>query len=107
MTSLVVLPGIMYICIQLRLILRTLADGDPFVPENSPRLVRIALTIAIMELARYGVTLLLLAFVDFGIGEGPRISVSVVAWISAAAMLVFSQVFREGTRLREAEKMTV
>ena len=106
-TSLVVLPGIMYICIQLRLILRTLADGDPFVPENSPRLVRIALTIAIMELARYGVTLLLLAFVDFGIGEGPRISVSVVAWISAAAMLVFSQVFREGTRLREAEKMTV
>ena len=106
-TSLVVLPGIMYICVQLRRILRTLADGDPFVPENSPRLFRIALAIASMELARYGVILLLLAFVNFGSGGTPRFSVSIVAWISAAAMLVFSQVFREGTRLRDVEKMTV
>ena len=106
-TSLVVLPGIMYICVQLRRILRTLADGDPFVPENSPRLFRIAMAIAIMELARYGVIFLLPALVNFGDGGEPRFSVSAVAWISAAAMLVFSQVFREGTRLRDAEKMTV
>lgn len=106
-TSLVVLPGIMYICIQLRRILRTLANGDPFVPENSPRLFRIALAIAIMELARYGVILLLPMLVEFGNRGAPKFSVSIVAWVSAVAMLVFSQVFQEGTRLREAEKMTV
>jgi len=107
-TSLAIMPGIIYICIQLRKILRTLAAGDPFVPENSPRLLRIAVAIAIMELARYAVIILLKLFVDFGDGAtGPRFSVSLVAWVSAAAMLVFSQVFREGSRLREEEKMTV
>lgn len=102
-----VMPGIIYICLQLRRILRTLAQGDPFVPENSPRLYRIAVAIAIMELARYGAIFLLMSFVNFGDGEGPHFSVSLAAWVSAAAMLVFSQVFREGSRLREEEKMTV
>lgn len=106
-TALVVFPGIIYICVQLRRILRTLAKGDPFVPENAPRLLNIAFAIAIMEVARYVVIILLMAFVSFGEGEGPRFSVSLVAWVSAAAMLVFSQVFREGSRLREEEKMTV
>lgn len=103
-----VMPGIIYICIQLRRILVTLAEGDPFVPENAPRLLKIAIAIAIMELARYAVIVLIMVFVDFGedVG-GPRFSVSLAAWVSAAAMLVFSQVFREGSRLREEEKMTV
>jgi len=103
----VIMPGIIYICLQLRRILKTLAEGDPFVPENAPRLQKIAIAIALMELARYGAIFLLMAFVSFGEGEGPRFSVSLVAWVSAAAMLVFSQVFREGSRLREEEKMTV
>ena len=106
-SAFVVFPGIIYICVQLRRILRTLASGDPFVPENAPRLLKIAAAIAIMEVTRYVVILLLMAFVNFGEGEGPRFSVSLVAWVSAAAMLVFSQVFREGSRLREEEKMTV
>lgn len=106
-SSIAIMPGIIYICVQLRRILRTLADGDPFVPENAPRLWKIAATIAIMELARYGVIFLLMVFVTFAEGAGPRFSVSLIAWVSAAAMLVFSQVFREGSRLREEEKMTV
>lgn len=107
-SSLVIMPGIIYICVQLRRILRTLAQGDPFVPENAPRLLRISVAIAIMELARYAIIILLMFFVDFGdAATGPRFSVSFVAWISAAAMLVFYQVFREGSRLREEEKMTV
>jgi len=104
----VLVPGIGYICMQLNRILATLAAGDPFVPENAPRLTRIAATIAIMELARYVLILLLSRFADFGEDvEGVRLSVSLVAWVSAAAMLVFAQVFREGSRLREEEKMTV
>ncbi|MEL7480134.1 MAG: DUF2975 domain-containing protein [Pseudomonadota bacterium] len=104
----VVIPGIIYICIQLRRILTTLAEGDPFVPENAPRLLRIASAIAIMELARYAAIILLRVFVEFGEDmSGPRLSISIVAWVSAAAMLVFSQVFREGSRLREEDKMTI
>ena len=107
-TLFAVMPGIIYICVQLRRILATLAEGDPFVPENAPRLLKIAIAIAIMELARYAVIVLLMLFVDFGDDmAGPRFSVSLAAWVSAAAMLVFSQVFREGSRLREEEKMTV
>ncbi|MEO9969215.1 MAG: DUF2975 domain-containing protein [Hyphomonadaceae bacterium] len=104
----VLVPGISYICMQLNRILATLAAGDPFIPENAPRLTRIAGTIAIMELARYVLIFLMFLFGDFGEDiEGVRFSVSLVAWVSAAAMLVFSQVFREGSRLREEEKMTV
>ena len=64
-TALVVFPGIIYVCVQLRRILRTLAEGDPFVPENAPRLLKIAFAIAIMEVARYAVIILLMAFVSF------------------------------------------
>ena len=104
----VLVPGISYICVQLNRILATLAAGDPFIPENAPRLTRIAAAIAIMELARYVLILLLFVFADFGSDvDGVRFSVSLVAWVSAAAMLVFAQVFREGSRLREEEKMTV
>ncbi len=109
MAGLIVLvPGISYICVQLNRILATLAAGDPFIPENGPRLMRIAATIAIMELARYALILLLFLFANFDKDvESLRFSVSLVAWVSAATMLVFSQVFREGSRLRQEEKMTV
>ena len=80
MAGLIVLvPGISYICVQLNRILATLAAGDPFIPENGPRLMRIAATIAIMELARYALILLLFLFANFDKDvESLRFSVSLV-----------------------------
>ena len=106
---LVIVPGVIYICTQLRSILETLAAGDPFVPENAPRLQRIAYAVAGMELGRYAAIIILGSLLDFGddVQGPPRLSISLVAWVSVAAMLVFSQVFREGSRLREEEKMTI
>lgn len=101
----VMLPGLVYICIQLRRILSTLAAGDPFVPENAPRLSRIAIALAIMELARYATVLILRA--SFDLGGDLRLAPSLAAWASVVALLVLSQVFREGTRLREDQKMTI
>lgn len=101
----VMLPVLVFICLQLRRILSTLAEGDPFVPENAPRLSRIAFAIAVMELARYAAVLALRAAFDLG-GE-LRLSPSLAAWASVIALLVLSQVFREGTRLREDQKMTI
>ena len=100
-------PGIIYVCHQLRKILSTLASGDPFVPENGPRLTRIALAIGLVELARYLTIILLNSFVDLGTDQPLRLSINLAAWAAVVALFILAQVFREGSRLREEEKMTI
>ncbi|MEQ8322339.1 MAG: DUF2975 domain-containing protein [Rhodospirillales bacterium] len=102
--GLVVIPAIIYVCIQLRRILATLAEGDPFVPENAARLTRVAATIAITQLLRIAVALVIgLSFDQTKLG----LNLDLIAWASVAALFILSQVFREGTRLRDEEKMTI
>ncbi len=100
-------PGIIYVCLQLRRILSTLAAGDPFVPENGPRLTRIALAIGLVELARYLTVIFLNALVDLGTEQPVRLSINLAAWAAVVALFILAQVFREGSRLREEEKMTI
>ena len=103
----VIVPGVIFICLQLRRILLTLADGDPFVPENARRLSRVGIAIAAMELIRI-VTVMVVSTLPTLVGdEPPRLSTQFILWISVAALFVLSQVFREGTRLRDEEKMTI
>lgn len=103
----VIVPGVIFICLQLRRILLTLADGDPFVPENARRLSSIGMVIAVMEILRIS-TVLIVSTVPTLVGdEPPRLSTQFILWISVAALFVLSQVFREGTRLRDEEKMTI
>ncbi len=103
----VIVPGVIFICMQLRRILLTLADGDPFVPENARRLSRVGIAIAVMELIRIA-TVMVVSTVPTLVGdEPPRLSTQFILWISVAALFVLSQVFREGTRLRDEEKMTI
>lgn len=101
-------PGVIFICDQLRRILATLIAGDPFVPGNAGRLARIAGAIAAMELARYAISLLALFLLR---GESdytpPRLMPNLAAWVGVVVLLVLAQVFSEGTRLREEEKMTI
>lgn len=101
-------PGVIFIGHQLRAMLSTLSEGEPFVPENARRLVRIALAVAAMEIARYviaGLAVVLLA------GDenftAPRLMPNLAAWAGVAVLFVLAQVFSEGTRLREEEKMTI
>ena len=104
----VVMPGIIYVCYQLRKILKTLADGDPFVSENSNRLSKIAGAIALMEIGRMVVIACIRNLVEFSPPEAmPSFSISLVSWAGAVAFFVLSQVFREGTRLRDDAKMTI
>ncbi|MDP3458872.1 MAG: DUF2975 domain-containing protein [Hyphomonas sp.] len=122
-----VVPGVIYICIQLRRILLTLAEGDPFVPENAARLARVGIAIGAMEAIRIVIILIVQripsifsplpesnnALVDPACscatvqGGPPEVSIQFILWISVAALFVLSQVFREGTRLRDEEKMTI
>ena len=100
-------PGIAYVCAQLRKILSTLADGDPFVPENAPRLTQIAIAIGLIELIRIVSVLVLAATVDLGDGYVANININLAVWGAVIVLLILAQVFKEGTRLREEEKMTI
>ncbi len=108
LVSLVVFaPGIAFICFQLRRILSTLAEGDPFVPDNSQRLSHIAWAIAWIELVRMGSLVVLSKTVDLGPGYEANINVNLAVWGAVIVLFVLAQVFKEGTRLREEEKMTI
>ncbi|MCR9194017.1 MAG: DUF2975 domain-containing protein, partial [Hyphomonas sp.] len=100
-------PGIAYICAKLRQILSTLAAGDPFVPENAPRLTRIAIAIGLIEVIRMCSVLVLAATVDLGEGYVANININLAVWGAVIVLLILAQVFKEGTRLREEEKMTI
>ncbi|MEL6829882.1 MAG: DUF2975 domain-containing protein [Pseudomonadota bacterium] len=96
-----------YVCSELRKVLSTLADGDPFVPDNASRLMRIAVALAIVEVA--GIIGVFLMKMVFGLSgtESLRLSVD-LAMIGAIIVLwILAQVFKEGTRLREEERMTI
>jgi hypothetical protein len=100
-------PGIAYVCAQLRRILSTLAEGDPFVPENAPRLTHIAIAIGLIEAIRMASVLILAATVDLGEGYVANININLAVWGAVVVLLILAQVFKEGTRLREEEKMTI
>ena len=100
-------PGIAYICAQLRKILSTLAEGDPFVPDNAPRLTHIAIAIGLIEAIRIASVLILSATVDLGEGYVATINLNLAVWGAVIVLLILAQVFKEGTRLREEEKMTI
>ncbi len=100
-------PGIAFICAQLRRILSTLAEGDPFLPENAPRLTRIAIAIGLIEVIRMCSVLVLAATVDLGEGYVANININLAVWGAIIVLLILAQVFKEGTRLREEEKMTI
>ena len=73
-------------------------------PENAVRLTRVAATIAVTQLLRIAVALVIrFSFDHTKVG----LNFDLIAWASVAALFILSQVFREGTRLRDEEKMTI
>lgn len=100
----VVFIGFILMAGELKKILQTLVEGDPFVPENANRLLRLAIIVAGMEICRY---IIGFAAKLFHVGTSVDFSVNLAAWLAAITLWVLSQVFAEGTRLREEEKMTI
>lgn len=97
---------------QLRGVLDTLVGGDPFVHSNAPRLRVIALSVAILEITRYVIQLATLwAIASFGQPDDGAITaefkISFTAWGMVLVLFVLAQVFDEGARLRDEEKMTI
>ncbi len=108
----VVCLGVMAINSLLRGIFETLVEGDPFVPENASRLRRIGLVLALLEICR----MLLAPAIHFvssmltnaaSDGLSLRFEINLVSWFAVLILIVLSQIFDEGARLREDQKMTI
>lgn len=98
---------------RLRRIFRTLIAGDPFVPENARRLRTIWITLVVAELARVGfgsgMLLLQRIFADSPHLEGlhGNLNINWPLWLAVAALVVLAEVFHEGARLRQEQKLTI
>jgi hypothetical protein len=124
MSVFVLAGGIILVTARLKKVLATLEDGDPFVSENAPRLLQMSIIIALMEIGRlvlgWAARMMEIGahrsdiaeqgtnsglFLEIGAaGSSP---VNLAAWLAAITLWVLSQVFAEGARLREEEKMTI
>jgi hypothetical protein len=106
--------AVTFIVDRLRRIMATLIAGDPFVPRNAGHLRAIAIAIIVYQLIRYGVNgvvaLIFTVFgrpVETGVSIQPEFALNVGAWIAVLALFVLSEVFREGARLRDEQKLTI
>ncbi|WP_300542721.1 DUF2975 domain-containing protein [Maricaulis sp.] len=99
---------------RLRRIFSTLIAGDPFVPENAGHLRVIALAIAGYQVLRHvtqGAVAMLLTIMDQPVLGGLELTatanIDLGAWFAVAALLVLAEVFREGARMRQEQKLTI
>ncbi|WP_018997355.1 DUF2975 domain-containing protein [Hirschia maritima] len=108
--------GVMSIASNLRGVFETLVEGDPFVPENAKRFKKIALILAFLELARIFVNPLIAFIINMlgvetqleTVGIAQRLMMTdFITWGAVLVLVVLSQVFDEGARLREDQKMTI
>lgn len=108
--------GIMFISSNLRGVFETLVDGDPFVPENAKRFRTIAFILALLELARILIDPVIAFILNiFGIEIDIQpitfftrlMGTNFITWGAVLILVVLSQVFDEGARLREDQKMTI
>jgi len=107
--SVVVVAAVFLIIVrQLRQICHTLVTGDPFVPENANRLRVIWIAAAAGELLRLASTFTI-SWVS-KTSEGAAIQATdlrVYVWFMVLALIILAEVFREGARMRQEQKLTV
>jgi len=99
---------------RLRRIFSTLIAGDPFVPENAGHLRVIAIAIAGYQILRHvtqGAVAMLLTIMDQPVLGGLELSatanIDLGAWFAVGALLVLAEVFREGAKMRQEQKLTI
>ncbi len=101
------------VVMRLRRIFATLIEGDPFVPENAVHLRVIWMTLVAYEILRMVVTSgAVLTLNIFGhatntTGLHGGLSLNGSLWLAVAVLVVLAEVFREGARLRDEQKLTI
>lgn len=103
---------LLWVLTQLRQLFRSLSRNLLFVPENVRRIRWVGIAIVFGELARSGLVYFCsyytsLYYTANGLRFVPSIDLSVTTVVSGFAILVIAEVFREGTRLREEQSLTI
>lgn len=109
----IVLLGLtLWLVTQLRLVFRTLRDGQPFVAANAARIRQVGFAVILGELARaatlyfdsyYTTT----HFAATGVRLLATLDISGMAILDGLVILVVAEVFRHGTRLDEEQTLTI
>jgi hypothetical protein len=113
MILIVLLLGVLlWLLTQLRHIFRSLSRGLPFVQENVRRIRWVAFTVIFGELARAALVYFWsyytsLHFTANGVRFVASTDVNGITIIGGFAILAIAEVFREGTRLREDQSLTI
>jgi hypothetical protein len=97
------LVGVIVIVQRLRRIFEAMTAGDPFHPDNVRRLRIVALVLALIEVNGY-----LFGAIDrFAFGAHPAVQLNLTGWFAVLVVVVLSEVFREGARLRREAELTI
>jgi hypothetical protein len=99
--------GFLLILRNLRMIFRSLTQGDPFQPENVRRLRQIGLTLATVTAGVWVAQGLVAARVAPGVMDSQGIGELLTPIFSVLVVFVLAEVFREGARLRRESELTI
>lgn len=83
-------------------ILKSLRFGSPFVKENAEHFQKVGYALLIGEGAKFAFGFLSLIF-----GGDADIDFTPIAWVAIMAVFVLGEVFREGSRMKEEQDLTV
>jgi hypothetical protein len=108
----IMLAILLWVIGELRALVRTLRDGQPFVAANARRVRHIGWAIIVGEIARAAMVLCgsdyaMRHFSADGLRFDVRPDVDVTAIVSGLIVLAIAEVFREGTRLDEDRSLTI
>jgi hypothetical protein len=107
-----ILAFVLWIVTQLRRIFRDLSRGLVFIPENARRIRWLGFTVIFGELAKGAIVYFWsyytsLHFTAEGLRFVTSIDFSGMTIVAGLSILVVAEVFREGTRLREDQALTI
>lgn len=99
--------GFLLILRNLRMIFRTLTQGDPFKPENVSRLRQIGLILAVVTGGVWLVQGLVAARLAPGVMDSQGVGELLTPVFSVLVVFVLAEVFKEGARLRRESELTI
>ncbi len=96
---------------RLRKIFTTLIAGDPFVPENAVHMRTIWIVLVVFEVLNMGFSSgALMAQKWFGgalAGLKGEFHINWSLWMAVIVLIVLTEIFREGAKLRQEQKLTI
>jgi hypothetical protein len=99
--------GFLLILRNLRMIFRSLTQGDPFQPGNVRRLRQIGLTLAVVTAGVWVAQGMVAARLAPGVMDPQGIGELLTPIFSVLVVFVLAEVFREGARLRRESELTI